>query len=83
MDPNWQRHLLAVTRYSAAAAGCRRAALAAHFGEVPPPCNGMCDLCKAAAGSRNDTAGSGNAAAPQPEEDLTDAAVRAVAALKV
>jgi hypothetical protein len=43
---------MAVTSYAVGITSCRRAALAAHFGEAAPICNQMCDLCQAAAASK-------------------------------
>ena len=47
MDTNWEPHLRGMAQY-AAAHTCRRALLACHFGEAPPPCHAMCDCCRAA-----------------------------------
>lgn len=71
-----------MTSYAAAADGCRRAALAAHFGEGPPPCNGMCDLCKAAGSSASAVGANPSALQPQ-KQDLAPVALLAVTALKV
>lgn len=49
MDHGWQQQLMAIMGYAAATQGCRRAILAAQFGEPPPQCNGSCDLCAEAA----------------------------------
>lgn len=99
MDPNWQQHLMAMTRYAAATTGCRRSLLAAHFGEGAPPCTGMCDLCEAAAtaaegGQNAGTSSRAPAAVDQADvqqqqqhqqevDDLTAAAMWAFSALQV
>ncbi len=94
MDPRWQPCLMAVMRYAAIATrgACRRALLAEHFGEPPPPCegDGMCDLCR----RRKDlsitaaTAACSQPAAPSAmrgdgEEDITDAALLLLQTLQV
>ncbi|GAB4814163.1 hypothetical protein N2152v2_001209 [Parachlorella kessleri] len=48
MESSWERHLSAMLGY-AAASTCRRSIISRHFGEAPPPCHNMCDICKAAA----------------------------------
>lgn len=83
MDPSWQRHLMAMTGYAAAARDCRRALLAAHFAEGPPACSGMCDLCLAAAAGAGDSQNRAAAKQQREEEDITAAALCAIAALKV
>jgi len=45
LEPRWQQHLRQAMAYLTCDGGCRRAVLARHFGEPPPPCNAMCDLC--------------------------------------
>ncbi|WIA10092.1 hypothetical protein OEZ85_010299 [Tetradesmus obliquus] len=92
MEPTWQRNLMAVTGYAAATSGCRRAALAAHFSEPPPPCNGICDLCAAYThtAAAADAAGVSRATAQQQQQqqrqqqqrDITAEALCAIAALK-
>ena len=50
-DLGWEGNLRSVAAYSAGA-GCRRAALAAHFGEAPPACEAGCDVCAAGAAGK-------------------------------
>lgn len=50
MEAGWEAHLRGMLRYGAAHT-CRRALLARHFAEPPPPCNAMCDVCARAAGA--------------------------------
>lgn len=56
MDHGWQQQLMAIMGYAAATQGCRRAILAAQFGEPPPQCNASCDLCAEAAARAGHTA---------------------------
>lgn len=85
MDHGWQRHLAAITAYASAARGCRRAMLASHFGEPPPPCSGACacDLCKAAAAAAAAGQQHGQQQGQQQEVDITVPALHALGALKV
>jgi superfamily II DNA helicase RecQ len=78
---------MAVAGYAAATSGCRRAALAAHFSEPLPPCNGMCDLCAANAAAMADGGGASRTTAQQQQQqqqrDITAEALCAIASLRV
>ena len=50
LEPRWDHNLQQAMLYSncgSAGGGCRRAILSMHFGEAPPDCRAMCDLCAA------------------------------------
>ena len=74
MDAGSEAHLSGMLRY-VTGRGCRRAALACHFGEAPPACHGMCDSCR-------DGATNAQQQQQQQHRDVTEEAGGALATLQ-